>query len=147
MALTPYESFAEEPLQFPISGKTYTLKPIDIPAGIRLAEIVSGKDKAAKNLAGEALWKLLLGSLWDEMVADGVPLAAATRAGLTALADYQYGREMAEAAWESGADPKALTVYLTSKTGNRATRRSAGTGKATTTKPRAVSNGTTSPKS
>lgn len=145
MSLKAYESFAEKPLEFPIGGKVYALPPLGIEAGLRLATVVAGEDEASKELKGEALWKLLLGPLWDEMIADDVPLAAATRAGLAALADYQYGRAMAEAAWEAGADPKALEAYITKKVApNRASRRSRSTVKAPTTSSPAVSSGTSS---
>jgi hypothetical protein len=148
MALSAYEEFDEPPLEFPIGGKTYVLPEYSIPAGLKLSDIISGKDKDGEQLAGEALWRLLLGPLWDEMIADGVPLRAATRAGITALADYQYGREFAEATWEAGVDPKVLAAYMDQPTPNRAQRRSKSTAAATTTKPRASTSGTkTSPRS
>lgn len=145
--LSDYSEFAEGPLRFPINGKVYELPPIGIEDGIVLAGIVSGKNKAAQKMEGVELWKLLLGPLWDEMIADGVPLEAATRVGLTALADRQYGREMAEITWETGADPKALQPYLRKQAaaqGNRATRRSNSTGGAKKTPSRASTKGTKS---
>lgn len=123
MALSAYESFANEPLVFPIGGKKYTLKPVSIPNGRILANLISGKDKKLQQAPSEELWKLVLGDLWDEFEKDGVPVEAATRAGLTALAEFQYGRDAAEAAWEAGADPKALEAYM-AKPKNRAERRS-----------------------
>jgi hypothetical protein len=139
MTLAAYETIAPEPLVFPINGKTYTLPPIGIEDGIRIAEGVSGKNEEFQNLRADELWRLLLGPLWDQMIADGVPLRAATRAGVTALADYQYGRTMAEAAWASGANPEALQKYLTEKLApNRAARRSTSTAKASTPSPRAA---------
>lgn len=145
--LRDYSAFAEKPLTFPINGKKYILPPLSIEAGIALADIVSGKDKAFAKKDGVELWKLLLGPLWDEMVADGVPIDAATRAGLTALADHQYGREIAEATWEAGADPNRLAAYMTQKAaalGNRASRRSSGTGGARKTPPQASTKATSS---
>jgi hypothetical protein len=116
MALPPYEEFAQEPLVFPIGGKNYTLPPRGIPDGIALADIISGKDEAAQELSGVDLWRMLLGDVWDQMIADGVPLEAATSAGLTALADFQYNREYAEQVWRRETGPKAPT--------NRKARRS-----------------------
>jgi hypothetical protein len=134
MSLSEYQTFATPPLAFPINGKTYTLKPLSIEAGLRLAGAIEDGDAELDDLKGEALWRLLLGDTWDEMRTDGVPLEAATRAGLTALADHQQGRAFAEVIWETGADPKALEKYLTAKAPNRAARRSRGTAKASTTK-------------
>jgi len=148
--LRDYSAFAEKPLSFPINGKNYTLLPLSIDAGIELAGIVSGKDKAFRKREGVELWKLLLGPLWDEMVTDGVPLDAATRAGLTALAEYQYGRDVAEATWEAGADPNRLAAYMTQKAaaqGNRASRRSNSSGGAKKTPPQASTKATSSPRS
>lgn len=130
MALSAYETFANPPLVFPIGGKKYTLNPVTIPNGITLQRIINGKDKKLAQAAGEVLWRLVLGDdLWDRFVEDGVPVEAATRAGLAALAEYQYGRDAAEAAWEAGADPKALQAYMEGKVPkNRAQRRSTSTG-------------------
>jgi hypothetical protein len=127
MALSAYEEFAKEPLVFPIGGKKYVCKPVTIPNGIVLQRLVNGKDKKLASAPGEELWKLVLGDLWDAFIKDGVPAEAAVRAGLTAFADWQYGRATAEAAWEAGADPKALQEYMERKTPtNRSQRRSAG---------------------
>jgi len=147
--LRDYSAFAEAPLSFPIMGKTYTVPPLSIPAGIALAGIISGKDKAAAKQEGVELWKMLLGPLWDQMVEDGVPLEAATRVGLTVLADHQYGRDFAEATWEAGADPNKIAAYLHEKAaaqGNRASRRSNSTAGAKKTPPRASTKATTSRK-
>lgn len=146
MALSAYETFAEEPLRFPIGSKVYELKPVGIEAGLKLAGVLTGRDKEFGKKPAEEAWKLVLGDLWDTFIADGVPLEAATRAGLCALADYQYGREAAEAAWEAGADPKALEAYLMKKAPNRASRRSLSTGAGTTTRKRAGTSGTNSQK-
>jgi hypothetical protein len=128
MALSAYEKFAAEPLVFPYGGKKYVLKPVNIPNGRTLAKIIEGKDKKLSAQPAEEVWKLALGELWDEFIADDVPLSFAVRAGLTALAEIQYGRETAEAAWEAGGDPKALEEYMTKKyTPNRASRRSTST--------------------
>lgn len=134
-ALTEYTNFATEPLSFPINGKTYTLAPLGIADGLRLADAVTGNDDELNDLSGAALWRMLLGDVWDQMLTDNVPLEAATRAGLTALADHQHGRAFATIVWETGADPKELDRYLTAKAPNRAAKRSRSTAKAPTTKP------------
>lgn len=135
MALSAYEEFANEPLVFPIGGKNYVCKPVSIPAGRKLAALINGRDKEFAKAPSEDLWRLVLGDLWDQFEADGVPQAAAVRAGLTALADWQYDRATAEAAWEAGADPKALQAYMEANSPtNRAQRRSKSTGAARKTR-------------
>jgi hypothetical protein len=143
--LKPYEDFVVEPLAFPIGNKVYTLEPYDIPTGLRLTEVVSHQDPEFDKLPTSELYKLLLGPLWDEMIADGVTLAAVSRCGLTALTDFQYGRKMAEGAWERGADPKAISAYLV-KNLPRAQRRSRNTGGANLTRSQGSTRGTTSRK-
>ena len=146
-AFTDYKEFADGPLELPILGKVYRVPEISIPDGMVLAGIVDGSDEDAQKMKGVELWKLLLGPAWDEMIADGVPLAAATRAGLTVLADRQYGRELAQVTWETGADPKAIQPYLDLQAAkqNRAQRRSKSSGGAKKTPPRDSTKVTTSP--
>lgn len=139
MALKAYEEFAVEPLQFPIGGKVYTLPELPISVGLKLSGAIAGKDEEFAQATGTDLWKLVLGPLWDDMLADNVPTAAITRAGLTALADYQYGRERAEMVWETGADPKAIRKYLQ---GQEPPQESSKPAAASTTKRRASTSGT-----
>jgi hypothetical protein len=134
MALSEYQTFATPPLEFPINGKTYRLEPLGIAAGLKLADALTDPESELNDLKGAALWKLLLGDIWDQFIEDGVPVEAATRAGITALADHQEGRAYAEVVWETGADPKALEKFLKAKAPNRAARRSPATAKASTTK-------------
>ncbi|WP_350347262.1 hypothetical protein ABIQ69_11535 [Agromyces sp. G08B096] len=127
--LREYTEFSDGPLQFPIRGKVYTAPEIDIPTGMRLNGIVEGT--ADQDMNSVELGQLILGPVWDEMIADGVPLAAATRAVSVAMADFLYGREYAQAYWETGNDPKALEKRLAP---NRASRRSTSTGGARKTR-------------
>jgi hypothetical protein len=146
--LSDYDKFAEPPLRFPYKGKVYELPEIGIEDGIYLAGVVSGRDKGFAKKEGVELWKLLCGSMWDEMVADGVPLNFATRVGLAVLADRTSGRQVAKIAWETGADPKALEPYLhevAKAQGNRASRRSQNTGGANSTRKPASTKATKSP--
>jgi len=141
-----FSEFAEKPLVFPINGKKYEVPPVGIETGLILSGAILGTDKTMSKQSPEELWKLLLGPVWDEMIADGVPLHAATRVGMTALADFTYNREAALFTWEVGEDPKALADYMQAQAPNRASRRSQSTGTANTTKPRASTKATTSRK-
>jgi len=83
------------------------------------------------------LTRALLGPLYDEMVADGVPYAALALAGQVATHDFLYGRDAAEALWNSGGDPKAVAESLS---GDNIFSRN--TGAANTTKRPASTSGT-----
>ncbi len=148
--LSDYSKFAEGPLVFPINGKNYTLPPLSIPLGIEISGIVAGTDKKWQKKNGVEFFKFILGPLWDELVADGVEMPAMLRVGVAAFAEYTDGRDLAIAAWETGADPKAIEPYmrlLEARKGNRASRRSSGTGGAIKTPPRVSTKATTSRKS
>lgn len=110
MPLQAYEDLVADPLVFPIGGKLYTPAPLGIQAGLRLAGVIKGDDDSLKDAPMTDLWKLVMGGLWDEMVADNVPAEAVARVGMTVLADHQYGRATAVAMWETGADPEALAA-------------------------------------
>ncbi|MCC2033066.1 DUF7426 family protein [Microbacterium allomyrinae] len=136
-----YTEFADGALVFPYKGKKYAAPEIGIKLGLRLNGITNNGEE--QDLDSVELFKLVLGPVWDEMIADGVPLTFATRAGATMLADFQFGRAYAEAMWETGGDPKAMTEYMKAR-GNRATRRSKSTGGATKTPSPASTKATTS---
>ena len=120
MSLKAYEEFAEEPLTFPIGGKRYTVPPLGFRDGIRLQRIIAGEDHSLDNAPAEDGWKLVLGTAWDEMVADDVPIEALSRAGLTAVADFQFDRAAAERVWEAQISPEALAAAVAA---NRKQRR------------------------
>lgn len=141
--LREFTEFSDGPLVFPIRGKRYVAPEVDIPTGLRLSGITTGA--AEQDLPAADLYKLILGPVWDEMIADGVPLDAAMRAGLVAVNDFMYGREYAVASWEAGLDPKAATELLARTQGNRASRRSNRTGAAKRTPSPARTSGTSSP--
>lgn len=123
--LREFTEFADGPMVFPYKGKTYAAPEITIEMGIRLSGITN--DGQEQDVAVHDLAKDLLGPVYDEMVADGVPSSFLTRVFMTIVADFQYGRTYAEAMWETGADPKAMVEWARSR-GNRATRRSKSTG-------------------
>lgn len=116
-----------DPLILPINGKEYQIPPASFEAGARINGIIDG----AEQLTDEEFFRLLLGDVFDDMVADKVPSEAITRAGQTALADFRYGRGMAETMWKTGGDPKAIQALAPKP--NRAARRSKGTAAANKT--------------
>src|SRR5690348_8444065 len=146
MPLKAYEEFAQEPLTFPISGKSYVVPPLGFTDGIRLQRVLAGEDESLNNAPAEDGWRLVLGSAFDEMVADKVPLEAIARAGFTAMTDFQFGREQAERVWEAGLDPKALAEAVTAarEALDKDSTPSSSTGAASGTRKRASSTGTSS---
>jgi hypothetical protein len=147
MPLKAYEEFAQEPLAFPIGGKVYTVPPLGFRDGILLQRIISGESVELNDRPVEDGWKLILGDVFDEMVADKVPMDAIARAGFTAMTDFQFGREAAERVWESGLDPKALAEAVTqAQAALPGSQPSSSTGAARKTRSRASTTGTTSPK-
>lgn len=128
---TKFQDFNElfEPLELPINGKTYRIPPASFEAGVKIQGIVDGVEK----LTDEEFFTLMLGDTFQEMLDDRVPAPAIVRAGQTALADFRFGRDMAEAMWTTGGDPKALEELRKKRAPNRAARRSRGTAAASKT--------------
>ena len=123
-----------EPLTFPIAGKTYVVPPISWKDGVRLTRILSRNEDVPEDEDEQN--RLLLGSAWDAMKADNVPMEALNRAALTALIDFRMNREAAETYWNSGALPEAPAPQGATQTT---------TAEASTTKPPASTSGTSSP--
>lgn len=155
MAFKEYrEVAAHNPLILRCDGKDYIIPELSVDSGIRVLEIseterqrrLGNVDATAPSIEGHEWLRLVLGTAYDEMVADGVPVGFATRAAQVAYADYLGNRETAEIIWEAGDDPKALEEVMKSLT-NRATRRAApkrsnSTGAAKKTPSRASTSGT-----
>jgi hypothetical protein len=137
MALRPLEDIIG-PLVVPIRGKEYTLPQVSLPDGLRLT-------MALRN-EGTVLWAdlipMLLGDAYTQMMEDKIPPAMIDRALWTALADFQNGRESAEAVWENGV-PKAVLQELMMAVSQPA--KTTSTGVESTTPPPVSTSGTTGP--
>lgn len=135
MALRPLEDIIG-PLVVPLRGKEYTLPQVSLTDGVRLTQ--------ALNNNGTVLWgeliPMLLGNTYQEMVEDRVPPAMIDRVLWTALADFQNGRESAEAVWEHGVPKEVLKELMTV-----VSQPTTSTGAESMTPPPASGNGTTSP--
>jgi hypothetical protein len=144
MALKAYEEFAEEPLAFPIGGKVYAVPPVSYLTGIRLTRLFTGEDHSLDGKPAEEGWKLILGAAWDEMAADDVPMDAMSRAGLAAIANFQFGREAAERVWEANISPEALAAAVAANRKERRAKptRSSSTAAGAKTRARASTSGT-----
>lgn len=112
MAIKAWEEVAAEPFGFPIRGKFYTVPEISYTDWLLIQKIQAGEVTEIEGLDADDTWKVVLGSAWDEMVADNVPAEALQRAGLAALTYVQFGRELAESVWEAGLDPKSVAAAV-----------------------------------
>lgn len=146
MALKAYEEFAPEPLVFPIGSKRYEVPPLGYREGIRLQGILAGTDHSLDGKDPTEGWRLVLGTAWDEMVADDVPIEALSRAGFTAMTDFQFGRTAAENVWESGISPEALAAAMAATQTSQDSQPLPSTGSGNRTQRRASTRATTSPK-
>lgn len=102
------------PLRIPIGGKVYTIPAIGARSAAQLRAAARNEPAAVDALAEpEAFYRALLGSAYEEMLADDAPENAVDRAAFAAMADFQHGRVAALMAWEAGQTPEALAVILT----------------------------------
>lgn len=104
MTFKDYDEIGDR-LRLPIGGKTYTVPPVDVDAGIRINRMRENPDEA--TLSNDEFARLVLGDVVDELVADKVPWAAFNRAASTALAYALYGADVAEHVWNGDPAPKA----------------------------------------
>jgi hypothetical protein len=138
MPMRPYEEFAKEPLQFPIAGKTYTVPPLGAQNGLQLVRWMTGDDTDAP---ARSLFQVALGTAFDQMVDDNVPLEALARAGYAAIVDWQQDRDAAVKVWEGGIPPEAQAALMAALSG-QTTQPSTQPAAAPTTPKRASGTGT-----
>lgn len=105
--LRDFNDFADPPLRLPVKGKVYTIPEPSIEAGLQVVGVLKGTNTLLDKEPPETLWKLALGSAWDELVADKVGYFALSRVGFVAVMDIEYGRAAALLAWDEGSNPEA----------------------------------------
>lgn len=141
-----YDEIAK-PLTLPIRGKNYTVAPVSARLGMQMLLAGGGEARASnaiKSMKTEQFLKELIGPAYDEMLADNVPLAAINRVFLSALADFQLGREAAEVVWETGESPEFRAALTAAAVKAEKPKRARSTAAATKTPPRVSSSGTSS---
>lgn len=138
MAFEDYSTFIE-PIKIPIHGKEYTMPMVGAQLGVRITlmaeqakrrmQVQMQNDQAAAEAEEvgldapepeplpeytieDATTKELLGDVYQEMIDDDVPLILVELAAQTVYHDFLFGREAAEAFWNSGGDPKATAKAL-----------------------------------
>jgi len=148
VAFEAYEQVArDEFLALPIGGKTYVIPPVGAKDGIRLQVVTdevtdqledpqAAVSAAEKVMTNEEFYRIMLSApVLEQMRADNVPEQAIARAVLTAIADHQNGRAVAEIIWKTGGLPERLAAY-TAASGS-ARKRTTRTGGVSTTRSRA----------
>lgn len=125
MSFKNYNDVADR-LVLPIGDKEYTIPEVGMADGLRLSEMFEKQAAGEKfdPIPDDEFNRMLIGDVYTELLADNVPASAVRRIILTALADFQRGRAVAEVMWETGGDPKALETYVRTVT-NRQQRRTA----------------------
>lgn len=102
MPLRPLEDIIG-PLVVPVRGKEYALPAVSVADG---AKIHASRSSGAA-LEYQELYRIILGDVHEQMIADHVPGDVVDRVFLAAYTDFTSGRESAEEVWENGI-PKAL---------------------------------------
>lgn len=152
------DQFLDDTLQLPVGGKIYTIGSPDAELGLWIQRVMSvgvaihqgqtpspppplrnpdGTTIEAKDgfvQADEALYRRLLGPVWDELRVDGVPWLKIEMVAQTAMIWIATGVDAAQAFWRAGGRPEAQAP-------NRRARRSTSTAGANTIKPVASTNG------
>jgi hypothetical protein len=103
MGFAPLEEI-EGPIELTIRGRTFTLPQVSFEDGLHLQARI-----AEKGLIHPEIAKVLLGPVLDELTDAGVAPALISRVVAVAVAEWRYGREAAEKAWN---DPKALVELI-----------------------------------
>lgn len=102
MPLRPLEDIIG-PLVVPVRGKEYSLPSVTLADGLKLH---ASRNNGAP-LDSDELYRIILGDVHEQMIADHVPGDVIDRVFLAAYTDFTSGRESAEEVWENGI-PKAL---------------------------------------
>lgn len=160
MGFVELDQVFEDTLNLPVGGKTYTIPAPDalfglwcqrvIEAGYLIQQGVKPEEvgdmppfpledgtvlqvEAGKIDADHAMYRRLLGDVWDQLHADGVSWPRIQVVAQTAMIWVGVGVEAAETFWNSGGNPEAFAP-------NRQARRSTATvGADTTRKPSSTS--------
>jgi hypothetical protein len=111
--LPAWEDVAVPQIPVEIGGKIYLVPPMSIGSSLELGKAFAGDEEAqAKFDDPETFYRAVLGPLFDEFIADGVPAAAVDRVHLTAIQDWAHGRIAAESFWQLGPDPEIHREYV-----------------------------------
>lgn len=98
MGFKPLEEI-EGPIEIPFRGHVFTLPVLSYEDGVAL------QDRLSKGITQSELAEALTGGVLEELAQAGGSIELIQRVAAVAIADFRYGREIAERVWE---DPKVL---------------------------------------
>ncbi|UFS59471.1 DUF7426 family protein [Subtercola endophyticus] len=125
-------------LRLPVGDRTYTIPGLSIDGGKTVTALLAGELKD-DPMSDDEFFTLMLGTAYAEMLEDGVPKGAIVLAAQASMLDFRSNRAAAELLWDEGGRPKAPEP-------SPASTPSPSTGKATSTRRRAGTSGTSSQK-
>lgn len=140
----------EGTLDLPIGGKVYRVRDPDAETGILCARLMLDTVRAVDaddpdalpddlaNTDEPSFYRRVLGPVYEDMLADGVPYSRLKLAVQTAVLWIAHGRDAAETYWERGGSAGEAPAP------NRKSRRASG-GTGQSTRKRGSTGGTTSP--
>ncbi|WP_439676002.1 DUF7426 family protein [Embleya sp. MST-111070] len=139
----------DETLPLPIGDRVYVVPAPSAEIGLRTQALIHAAAVAAdggridEEVLGDAaerdLYREVLGTAHDEMLAAGVKWPALKHAAITAMVWIAQDRAAAEIYWNSGGDPNRAAP-------NRAARRANPSGAASKTRSRGSTSGTSTRK-
>lgn len=112
----PLSAKNDEPLAFPINGKTYVVPPVSIDDGLEILRLLAltDEERGKAGVDDVTFFRLALGPVFDELAKDKVSSVLTFRAGMTALEYFKTDNnlEAAEQMWESGINPELLAALM-----------------------------------
>lgn len=146
MAFQAVDELLSDGLDLPLGGTVYRVPAPSAEIGLRTTAIMQAAAAAADggkadeqvlaDAAERDLYRDVLGTAHDAMVADGVEWPALKHAAITSMVWIVQNKDAAERYWNSGGDPSRLAP-------NRAARRNSSDA-ASSTRPRGSTSGTKS---
>lgn len=132
----PFQPILEDPvLRLPIKGKTYVVQSPNAATGLYVQSMMSAAQLTLSGLAVDAgdarlvledddernLYQRVLGSTYDELLADGVGWHSIRRAGKAAMLWIHRDEQAAEDFWNGDTDgPKAPSPAAPGSTASEA---------------------------
>ncbi|KOX16574.1 MULTISPECIES: DUF7426 family protein [unclassified Streptomyces] len=146
MAFEALDELLVESLTLPIGGRHYAVPAPSAEVGLRTQALVHAAAVAAdggradetvlSDAAERDHFRDVLGTAYDEMLADGVSWPALKHAALTCMVWIAQDKVAAERFWNSGGDPNRLAPNRAARrSGGANSTRNPGSGSGTSTRP------------
>ncbi|MER6505900.1 hypothetical protein ABT158_03765 [Nonomuraea sp. NPDC001636] len=123
------DEFFDDSLPLPIGGKTYRVPPADAETGLFCQRLMTAGIAAANGTQVDAaqlddqgetdLYRRVLGTAYDEMIADRVSWPRIKHAGITAFLWIAGDTDTAAKYWDAGPEPDAPETGAATSTPSR----------------------------